>query len=774
MPAEPLRLYLSAQQRHDREQARVLRDAANEAEALMRKLGAKYNFGSEVRQAQIALVLRELRTQQALMWGSIDDTLQNAMDYAADAAAEAEEFFNDNLFRAMGTPSMDALTAANRAQARATAAAYRARTALGIPLSQQVYRTSAFSNGILERRVNNAILLGKSAAEIANDVRDLIRPDVPGGVSYAAKRLGRTELNNAFHQAQKDLRTRDPFVTAMQWNLSSSHPRADDCDVLAHDSHMPGGKAGQFRPEDVPGKPHPQCFCFLTSVTVGDKEFIQNFVQGKYNTAIDRKVHTYAPKSSLPPTSGSHPFANTQLRTDGVSARYMADNAETLIQQGMSEASFNGAQAKAQLGAAIARAEAGEIRRFSTIATGKDPDLGFEYKLQYLGKNRVGRQDYHEFNILRTGGERGGFREYNFSHRNFDRADIQELFDTAEWDFLGVVPKPTVRPLISPKSPGAMTDEDMAILWVKTKDRIANELGISPKGATKELDDRTYKAIGDEFGYSPAEVKAKLDAYRGTGKKLSVLKKQVLKKNPRTKPTVPRVPKQPREVPTKPTKPLLDDVVDNTKKNIADDPGPVYVEEHPGYRPLDSTISDMERLRDVNFRPQTGTVYGPSGPTQGIFYRQYGNVNCVSCSYSYELRLRGLDVRALQDLPDWQKYISTYKDVFGAEVKYYNSFQVSQRTGKYVYDHSWTKRLAQDMPEGARGTITVVHKGGGHIFNWKKQNGRIYFSDAQIRMDWSTRLPIFKRIVDPQMQIMRLDNLPTPSPEKMKQWVDVQ
>lgn len=295
----PLALYLATQVEHDREMAMVLRDAANEAETLMTKLGTKYGIGSEVRRAQISLVLRELRGQQGVMWGNISDTLSIHMDYAADAAAEGEEMLTDYLFRNVGGPIPE-LQEAYRAQARATVSAYKSRLANNIPLSQQVYRTSALANGYVDRSVNRGILLGKSAKEIAADVKGLINPNTPGGVSYAAMRLGRSELNNAFHTTQIGLRKNDPFVTAMKWNLSESHPKADNCNDYAENAHFDGGGAGEYRPIEVPGKPHPHCFCYLTSVSVSDADFVKQFINGDYNSYIDQKVYTHLPKSRLP------------------------------------------------------------------------------------------------------------------------------------------------------------------------------------------------------------------------------------------------------------------------------------------------------------------------------------------------------------------------------------------------------------------------------------------------------------------------------------------
>jgi hypothetical protein len=78
-------------------------------------------------------------------------------------------------------------------------------------------------------------------------------------------------------------------------------------------------------------------------------------------------------------------------------------------------------------------------------------------------------------------------------------------------------------------STGAVTDEDMASLFVQTKDVIAKELDLPIKGANPLLDKQVYAKIAEETGYSALEVKAKVDAYKASGKKLSVLKKKVLK-----------------------------------------------------------------------------------------------------------------------------------------------------------------------------------------------------------------------------------------------------
>lgn len=301
MPAsEPLRRYLRVQQAADAALAASLSDAATQAERLIHNYGKRVDFGSTVRRAQVQMVLRALREQQAALFNEVGEGIVENMARAADAAADAEQVMTDYLFNSLGTGPIPQLQAAYRAQAQATVGAYMARNELGIPLAESVYRTNLLSNGYVDRAVNRGILLGKSAREIAKDVSGMIKPGVRGGVSYAAMRLGRTELNNAFHHAQKGIRAEDPFVEGMKWHLSGSHPKPDECNDYAESVNFKGGEPGVYKPHEVPGKPHPNCFCYLTSVTVGEDEFVANFLNGNYNTFIDKKIYENLPKASLP------------------------------------------------------------------------------------------------------------------------------------------------------------------------------------------------------------------------------------------------------------------------------------------------------------------------------------------------------------------------------------------------------------------------------------------------------------------------------------------
>jgi hypothetical protein len=77
-------------------------------------------------------------------------------------------------------------------------------------------------------------------------------------------------------------------------------------------------------------------------------------------------------------------------------------------------------------------------------------------------------------------------------------------------------------------SVGSMSHEDVSAMFVKIKDDLAKEQGLNVKGANPALDALVYKAIGDKTGYTADEVKAKIDAYKAAGNKLSALKKKVM------------------------------------------------------------------------------------------------------------------------------------------------------------------------------------------------------------------------------------------------------
>lgn len=287
--ASPLRRYLNAVRPAENDLRSILRAGAEEAQRLIPKLIERETTGGQIRAAQLSMVLREVRALLSAMWGEVTPTLLDGLGDAAAAGADGE----DILWRFLGQRGMNTeqLRESFRAQARRGVEAVQARAANNIPLSVQVYRTQALSQGWVDRQVQLGLLLGQSPREIARSVAQFINPNVPGGVSYAAMRLARTELNNAFHTAQIARYEDEPWVLGMQWRLSGSHPtgKRDICDRYAEEDEHGLGE-GIFPKDEVPGKPHPQCLCYLTSVEVEEDEFLANMMAGVYDDYLQEEA----------------------------------------------------------------------------------------------------------------------------------------------------------------------------------------------------------------------------------------------------------------------------------------------------------------------------------------------------------------------------------------------------------------------------------------------------------------------------------------------------
>jgi hypothetical protein len=151
------------------------------------------------------------------------------------------------------------------------------------PLSARVYKTAALANGQVSQAINRSLARGDSAQKLAKSVRALIDPDVPGGVSYAAKRLGRTEINNAFHAQSIHDAQLAPWVQEMRWHLSKVHePQGCVCETYA--------VYGLFPIEHVPEKPHPNCRCYVTPELPAYDNFENALLSGQFDDFLNKQL----------------------------------------------------------------------------------------------------------------------------------------------------------------------------------------------------------------------------------------------------------------------------------------------------------------------------------------------------------------------------------------------------------------------------------------------------------------------------------------------------
>lgn len=209
---------------------------------------------------------------------NIGESIKDGKPKAARAASRVVSEYEDQLLTLV--LDEDRVRRLATAEARRTvngleAAIKRMEGTSYKPLSNQVYDTTKLATGWVDDAINRALVSGWDAKRLAKEIVPSISPNVPGGVSYAANRLARTEINNAYHAASWDRMNRSIIVDQVDWNTSSSHPENDVCDEYRD--------ASPFDKNKVPAKPHPNCYCYITPRLPSEEDFINNLLAGKYD-----------------------------------------------------------------------------------------------------------------------------------------------------------------------------------------------------------------------------------------------------------------------------------------------------------------------------------------------------------------------------------------------------------------------------------------------------------------------------------------------------------
>lgn len=269
---------------YDREMARILAKAIDDVDDAISELIPKKNISARVRESQLRINKTAL---QRLLQGIFNSNFKLIEDRQKTAAILAvsiglgedkevleEMGLSDQQVEALGSGMVAAAS-------RNVDAVIKRQLKSKIALSKRVYKSRAYSEGLVERAVNTGLAKGDSAADIAKSVKHMINPDTPGGVSYAAKRLGRTEIVNAFHaQAMEDFADK-PWVDSVQWNLSKSHPTGSGCLCEKH------AMKGKFPKGDVPLKPHPQCLCYITPNVKSWDKVLADIEDSRYDSWLE-------------------------------------------------------------------------------------------------------------------------------------------------------------------------------------------------------------------------------------------------------------------------------------------------------------------------------------------------------------------------------------------------------------------------------------------------------------------------------------------------------
>jgi hypothetical protein len=270
--------YLKVQDAADDRLRAALEDALQDLDSKMQELEGKEGVSASVRRLQLVGskgIITQVLTE---LFREVRQIISDSQKDAAKASVAADNRWARDILKAIepkASKRKELEESLEETAARQVLAMMTRVLKTDMPLSSRVYRSQKIAEGQVKRLVNKGLASGASAKDIAYEVREFIRPSTPGGATYAAKRLARTEINNAFH-AQAIANAQDrPWVIGMEWRLSGSHKPSGDLCEKYHQK--------QFEVDEVPKKPHPQCMCYVFPKTEDLNLVIAQAKAGAYN-----------------------------------------------------------------------------------------------------------------------------------------------------------------------------------------------------------------------------------------------------------------------------------------------------------------------------------------------------------------------------------------------------------------------------------------------------------------------------------------------------------
>ncbi|QHB37431.1 capsid maturation protease [Mycobacterium phage Aikoy] len=288
-----LKRYIEVQKLYDKKVVKALQRAQYDATKAMNKLDGD-NISARTKRYQTHLVRNELRGIVKNMFQGFVPVINAGQQDAAEAAAQAALKKDAKVLKALFPDPDDRKSweLSFKQSARHGIGAMIMRvTKTELPLSKRIYKSSAFATGTLNNTINSHIARGSSAKELAKAVEKHFRKDVPGGVSYAAMRLARTEINNAFHAMSIEAAQQFPWILDMEWHLSLSHGEEGClCEFYAEERY--------FLIDEVPPKPHPQCMCYVTPQGIPFADFVTNMKAGLYDDFYENAFGNTSIKSA--------------------------------------------------------------------------------------------------------------------------------------------------------------------------------------------------------------------------------------------------------------------------------------------------------------------------------------------------------------------------------------------------------------------------------------------------------------------------------------------
>lgn len=271
---------------YDRDIAQVLSKALDDIDREVSRLIAKEGIGARVREAQLResrkIISRKIDEIYKSNFALIQGYRERVAGVASLIGSKRDKSVLDMLD--LSEKQQEELSDAAAVMAMRNIDAVVKRQTQTKKLIKTLDKSKKYAQGMVDRRINSGLAKGDGALEIARDIRPMFDPKTPGGVTYAAKRVGRTEIVNAFHAQAKEDFIGKPWIESVSWNLSKSHPSGSGCRCEYY------AMKKTFPPEQVPDKPHPQCLCFITPNVKSVDEVLADVDDSRYDRWLEEHI----------------------------------------------------------------------------------------------------------------------------------------------------------------------------------------------------------------------------------------------------------------------------------------------------------------------------------------------------------------------------------------------------------------------------------------------------------------------------------------------------
>lgn len=211
-------------------------------------------------------VLREQQRAWSELAALLDEQREAARKAANSAATEAERHLLD-------------LLPLSREARRALEAGQPFPRSKNAEVARRISDSARTARKILLKNFNQQ----ENGKGLATTVRRQISPRTKGGISYVAKRLTRTEIATAFHEAQIERAANSPWVKGLTWRTSPGHVGPDVCDIYNKKT---------YNVNSVPPIPHPNCACTLVPELMSEAEFQAALAAGLFNNILGIRPET--------------------------------------------------------------------------------------------------------------------------------------------------------------------------------------------------------------------------------------------------------------------------------------------------------------------------------------------------------------------------------------------------------------------------------------------------------------------------------------------------